>query len=256
VAYWLAAGKAKWKFRLRKSYMAAVVSMCEKRRIFMFRDKAFLLARLLREKGKSAFIYSLPQKAKVLDVGCGNNSPIRFKTKRPDCYYIGLDVADYNQEANARESAQEYILTEPEHFPAAIRRFECQVDAVISSHNLEHCEAPAEVMDAMLKCLKPGSRLYLSFPCEESVRFPKRRGTLNFFDDPTHKVVPNWENTISKIAQEGLVIDFCAKRYRPRLLAAIGLLLEPWSALVGRVASGTWALYGFESVIWAFRPKE
>ena len=224
----------------------------------MFRDKAYIyVSRLLRRRGKYAFIDLLPQKAKVFDVGCGS-SPIRFKTQRPDCYYVGLDIVDYNQKANPREYAQEFILTESEHFAAAIRRFECQVDAVISSHNLEHCEAPGEVMDAMLKCLKPGGRLYLSFPCEESAHFPKRRGTLNFFDDPTHKVAPNWKNTLSKIMQEGLVIDFCVKRYRPRLLATIGLLLEPWSALVGRVAppGGTWALYGFESVIWASRPKE
>jgi SAM-dependent methyltransferase len=213
---------------------------------------------LVKRRGKYGFIDSLPPKARVLDVGCGNNSPFRFKTQRPDCYYIGLDIGDYNQPAHPKEYADEYILSEPGHFAAAIKGFECQVDAVLSSHNLEHCDAPDEVMVAMLKALKPGGRLYLSFPCEESVRFPRRRGTLNFFDDPTHKTVPNWKNAISKIEQEGLVVDFMAKRYRPPLLAVIGLFLEPVSMLAGKVApaGATWGLYGFESVIWASRPDK
>lgn len=204
-----------------------------------------------------AFIDSLPSKSRVLDIGCGNNSPIRFKTHRPDCYYIGLDVGDYKQNAHSKDFADEYILTEPDHFASAILHFQHQVDAVISSHNLEHCEAPGEVLSAMLKCLKPGGRFYLATPCEESVRFPKRQGTLNFFDDPTHRTVINWEETISKIALERLAIEFSAKRYRPVPLVAAGILLEPVSALLRKVGPHytTWSLYGFESVIWAYRPK-
>jgi SAM-dependent methyltransferase len=181
-----------------------------------------------------------------------------FKTHRPDCYYIGLDVGDYNQDARSKDFADEYVLTKPDQFPSAILRFQNQMDAVISNHNLEHCDAPVDVLAAMIKCLKPGGRLYLATPCEESVRFPKRKGTLNFFDDHTHKTVINWGETISKIAQEGLAVEFLAKRYRPLPLATIGILLEPGSALLRKLApaSTTWSLYGFESVIWAYRPKE
>ena len=34
--------------------------------------------------------------------------------------------------------------------------------------------------------LKKGGILYMAFPCEESITFPSREGTLNFYDDPTH----------------------------------------------------------------------
>ena len=64
-----------------------------------------LLKRLLKRRGMFAFIDSLPPKSTVLDIGCGNNSPIRFKTHRPDCYYIGLDVGDYNQDAHSKNFA-------------------------------------------------------------------------------------------------------------------------------------------------------
>jgi len=217
-----------------------------------------LLHRWAKKRGRFTFVDSLPAKSTVLDIGCGNNSPIYFKTHRPDCYYIGLDVGDYNQDARSKELADEYVLMEPDQFASAILRFQDRADAVISNHNLEHCDAPADVLAAMIKCLKPGGMLYLSTPCEESVRFPKRRGTLNFFDDPTHKAAINWEETISKIAQEGLTIEFLAKRYRPAPLVAIGILLEPASALLRKIgpASTTWSLYGFESVIWARRPEE
>lgn len=228
-----------------------------RRRKSVLGARSNLPKKLLKRRGKYAFVDSLPPGAKVLDVGCGNDSPFAVKTHRPDCHYIGLDVGDYYQESDPREYADEYILTEPENFSAAIRRFEGQVDAVISSHNLEHCLAPGEVMDAMLKCLKPGGRIYLAFPCEDSVRFPRRRGTLNFLDDSTHRAVPNWQDTISKINREGMLIDFNAKRYREPILATIGLLFEPVSALTRRVmpAGVTWSLYGFESVIWASRPR-
>ena len=42
----------------------------------------------------------------------------------------------------------------------------------------------------MLDSLKIGGLIYLSFPCEKSVNFPKREGTLNYFDDKTHQGMP------------------------------------------------------------------
>ncbi len=212
--------------------------------------------RVIKTRGKYAFISRLMPRARVLDVGCGNNSPARFKILRPDCGYIGLDIGNYKHVDSPSDYADDYVLVEPAGFEGAIERYRGQLDAVISSHNLEHCDAPDGVMDAMLACLKPGGKLYLSFPCEESVHFPKRTGNLNFFDDPTHKTVPDWKATQSALKETGMRIEFCAKRYRPMLLAALGLLFEPISALLRRngVAGSTWSLYGFESVIWAAKP--
>jgi hypothetical protein len=59
-----------------------------------------VLSRLLKRKGKDSFIKILSPNSSVLDVGCGNNSPYRFKTQRPDIYYIGLDICDYCQSTN------------------------------------------------------------------------------------------------------------------------------------------------------------
>lgn len=209
----------------------------------------------LRARGKLAFLRSLSPGARVLDVGCGNNSPRDAKILRPDLVYHGLDVGDYNQGDASITYADSYDVVAPDRFADAIGRYEGQMDAVVSSHNLEHCLDPQAVLQAMARALRPGGRLYLAFPCEESVRFPSRRGTLNFFDDPTHRLVPAWSGVLAKLRECGLATDLTCQRYRPGLLFVIGLLLEPLGRLAARNVPGsaTWALYGFESIIWARR---
>lgn len=209
---------------------------------------------MLKSRGKMAFLMSLPPHAETLDVGCGNASPMKAKTLRPDIIYVGLDVGDYNQE-RPEQFADSYQVVEPTRFAKAIEAFEGRMDAVISSHNIEHCDEPERVLSAMLKALKPGGKLYISFPCEESVNFPRRAGTLNFYDDETHHKVPVWSLVCNTIRSAKFQIEFSSKRYRPLLLTCLGLLLEPVCALSRRATMATWALYGFESVIWASRPQ-
>ena len=213
----------------------------------------FRLASYLMSLGRDSFIISLPPRAAVFDVGCGNNSPDRVKTLRPDVHYVGLDISDYNQSPTSFNSADEYVIVRPDHFPRAIESRKGQFDAVISSHNLEHCEEPWAVLEAMLSALKNGGRIYLSFPSEQSVAFPSRSGTLNFTDDPTHRFLPPFDKITDYILSRGFSIRASSRRYRPSILFFLGLLLEPFSMLTKRNMpfGATWALYGFESVIWA-----
>jgi SAM-dependent methyltransferase len=203
-------------------------------------------------RGKGKFVRHLARHGRVLDVGCGNNSPVWFKSIRSDLHYVGVDVGDYCQSADPRGVADEYIICSPDEFAHTLERFSGQMHGVVSCHNLEHCNEPERVLAAMVGALRPGGFLYLSFPCEESTRFPKRAGCLNFFDDSTHRSPPSWSNTIDTLKKTGCEIVFQARRYRPFPLLLRGLVLEPWSAYRRRVATGgaTWALYGFESVIW------
>jgi SAM-dependent methyltransferase len=213
------------------------------------------IKRALQRHGKARFIDLIPPGGKVLDIGCGNDSPSRTKRQRPDIFYIGLDIGDYNQRVSADQVADRYIVTSPGEFADEIRALEGQLDAVISSHNLEHCDEPDAVLRAMCRSLKPGGILYLSFPSEASVSFPSRRGTLNYYDDATHRDVPEFDKVRAAVRDEGLQISVSLERYRPALLMIAGAIVEPYSSLRKRVVSGvTWALYGFESVIWASRP--
>ena len=220
-----------------------------------WRAKAYQwLVMTLKPRGKLAFLMRLPLHSPVLDVGCGNNSPREFKMLRPDFFYTGLDVGDYNQDG-AIEFADAYVVTPAQQFAASLRGFQGQMGAVVSAHNLEHCDEPEAVLHAMLEAVKPGGRIYLSFPCEESVGFPSRRGCLNFHDDNTHKTVPRWDEILATVRAQGWVIDYACTRYRPWVLATVGFCLEPIAAITGRNLPGGigWALYGFESIIWARR---
>ena len=212
---------------------------------------------LLRPRGKHAFLRQLPAHARILDVGCGNNSPFVVKTILPHCHYTGVDIGDHNQ--TKPNVADEYLLTNPEDFARRISLFVACFDAVISAHNLEHCLDRVATLEAMLNSVKPGGLLYLSFPSEGSVHLPSRTkgGALNYFDDDTHlHAPPDYRQTIEKIEQAGFSIRFCAQEYRPFVLSLVGLVQEPLSRLRNRVMQGTWALYGFESIAWARRDRQ
>jgi SAM-dependent methyltransferase len=205
------------------------------------------------DHGKERFLLELPRNASILDVGCGNNSPKITKETCPDCHYVGLDIGDYNQEHP--HFADEYIITTPASFALAIANLGPRFDAVISSHNLEHCDDRAAVLSSMLSVLKPGGMLYLSFPSRDSLDFPSRIGSLNYRDDGTHKdAPPDFAATVAAVFGAGCEVMYATSRYQPPLRWLIGLYHEARSRSSGRVDTETWAYWGFESVIWARKP--
>jgi len=219
-------------------------------RLTRFRAK---LRATLDRRSINAFIAHLPRGARVLDVGCGNHSPTRFLTLNPSLRYIGIDIAEYNLDANDHKAAEELCICEPKDFARRIKEFGPTFDAVVSSHNLEHTDAPMDVVDAMCACLNGDGKLYLSFPAEESILFPKRKGCLNFYDDPTHRYLPNVEHVRSAIERSGCSVMSEIRRHRPIALFLLGAVLEPWSILLQRSLPGTWAFWGFETILIAQR---
>lgn len=212
------------------------------------------IKKFLRKNGKVYFISRLKRNSSILDVGCGNNSPFNTKKILPSCKYTGIDIGDYNQTKPLLADA--YILTTAEKFSKELSSFAEEFDAVISSHNLEHCDNRLLTLQAMLKALKVGGHLYLSFPCEQSTRFPKRRGTLNYYDDETHKFSPpNFDEVMTIIRSYGFEIEYAERNYSPMILRLIGFIFEPLSKLKNKTMIGSWEYYGFESIIIARRLK-
>jgi SAM-dependent methyltransferase len=171
----------------------------------------------------------------------------------PEWHYIGIDVGDYNQ--SRPDLADEYIVVSPEQFNSEIARQKDAVDAVISSHNLEHCYHRRDTVRFMAQALRPGGKLYISFPCQKSTSFPGRAGCLNYYDDCTHQGnPPSFSEVISIFHAEGLQINFATTQYQPPIGWLLGLQQEKYSRETQEVKLGTWWFWGFESVIWAERP--
>ena len=209
------------------------------------------------KRGKGGFLKALSPSPshKILDVGCGNGSPYWYKEKYPTSYYVGLDIEDYNQKGNVNLVADEYLKTSPNEFSNTIRSMKNQFDSVISSHNIEHCNNPNETFDAMICALKSGGTMYLSTPSLASLDFPSRKGSLNFYDDPSHKKPIDLLELIKiyrSLKQDEIEVVFYVKRYRPWMLFFEGMLFEPISYLrkESRFNGSTWALYGFEQIAW------
>jgi len=202
----------------------------------------------LHPNGKVHFLSRLSRDSSVLDVGCGNNSPYQVKALLPNSVYTGIDIADYNH--TKPNKADHYILTSPEKFASEIGNFNESFDAVISSHNIEHCNDRYATFAAMLRATRVGGKMYVSFPSARSVSFPRRAGTLNYFDDSTHKGdPPDFDRLLAMAREHGFEAIFTSRSNRPILARLIGLMVEPISRLRKKVLRGTWEYYGFESVM-------
>ncbi len=198
-----------------------------------------------------SFLRGLPSGARILDVGCGNNAPFRVKEIRPDCYYVGLDVGDYNQDRPM--AADKYIIVEPEAFTYRIATLG-QFDGVISTHNLAHCNDRSGTLLAMVSAVKPGGDIYMLFPSELSASLPSRRGGLNYFDDGTHQGrPPAFQDVLD--AMRGFEFVIAQPEHRPLADMLLGLYNEPESIQSGWIKPGTWALHGFEAIIWGTKSR-
>ena len=89
------------------------------------------------------------------------------------------------------------------------------------------------------------------------MNFPKREGTLNYYDDPTHLDLPPDFELITEIFKDkGLRIVFSQRNYKPLILGFIGIFTNFISFFTKKVYVGLWERWGFESIIIAEKPKD
>jgi 2-polyprenyl-3-methyl-5-hydroxy-6-metoxy-1,4-benzoquinol methylase len=206
-----------------------------------------LLRASINRSNRFHYLRIVPRGGTILDVGCGNDGALKAKLLNPSVTYHGVDIGSYN---NTRpEFADELFIYESEEFAERIGEMKEQYDLVMSCHNIEHCVAPMETLSALCRRLKKGGKLFLSFPNPKSVAFPKRTGSLNFYDDETHVWVPDVSAILSELRKSGVEIESCAIPSRNPIEIAVGAVMEPLSRLNRRVYFGTWAFWGFECVI-------
>lgn len=122
----------------------------------------------------------------LLDIGAGNNSASNTKKWFPNCTYHGVDrTRDYNNQTSDFElmdAFYEIDLTTLMFDEIPTNYF----DAIMMAHVIEHLPNGDEVIRALIPKLKKGGMIYIEYPGIKSTSLPSKKGTLNFFDDPTH----------------------------------------------------------------------
>ncbi|MDB2454661.1 class I SAM-dependent methyltransferase [Planktomarina temperata] len=186
----------------------------------------------------------------ILDVGCGHAGAFEVKLLSRDTKYTGVDICDYKQTCKNKLLMDEYIVTNPEAFHSTISDIKECFSLVISCHNFEHVNDRHATLLAMCGAVAPDGILFMAFPSSNSVDFPKRKGTLNYFDDVTHsQPPPNLQEIRDIVLKSDFSQVFVSKNYSPLFLRLVGLFLEPVSKFLGKKMPGSWEYYGFETIV-------
>jgi SAM-dependent methyltransferase len=196
------------------------------------------------------------QQPRILDIGCGNNSPSTTKQWFPGCHYSGADIAQYNNnEKDLAAIDTFYPLGIDGSGYSAIP--DNSYDFVILHHVVEHMEAPEPILTAICSKLKPGGYIWIAFPSLRSLSLPSAEGTLQFCDDPTHVYVPDVRGVSNILLANGVKV-LHAGRSNDFIRTLIGAAILPLAffkrMITGKLsAKGLWYILGFEDHVFGQR---
>ena len=193
---------------------------------------------------------------RILDIGCGNNSPSTTKRWFPGSHYSGADIARYN-------NSDEDTAAIDTFYPLGIDGSgysaipDSSYDFIILHHVVEHMKTPAPILATICSKLKPGGYIWIAFPSLRSLSLPSAEGTLQFCDDSTHVYVPDVRE-VSNVLLSNDVKVVHAGRSRDFIRTLIGAAILPWAFLrrlvTGRLScKGLWYILGFEDHVFGQR---
>jgi SAM-dependent methyltransferase len=192
------------------------------------------------------------KKFKILDVGCGNHSASLTKEWFPDCEYYGLDndkfYANDENDLNIMNGFFEINLNSLDFTSISDNYF----DIIVIAHVIEHLPKGDIVILKLLQKLKPDGCIYIEYPSSRSTKFPSKKGSLNFYDDPTHCRLYELSELSSLLKKNGFSI--LKQGIRREILR---VLLLPLFAIKWKITNGYvpgvvyWDLFGFAEFVFA-----
>lgn len=191
---------------------------------------------------------------RVLDVGCGSLSPVLTRQELEGCFYCGLDRA--TEAPFVTSHTAEYIATDLEADrlgSVAGRRF----DAIVLSHVIEHLENGLDIVREAAALLAPGGVIYVEYPSLRSASLPSMPGTLNFWDDPTHKRFYALTDIANAMAEGGVQMREGGRRRHIRRIALAPLAMLALAATGRPLRAGLfWDLLGFADYAVGLKPGQ
>lgn len=205
--------------------------------------------KLVDKNCKFNWIESVPRNARVLDIGCGNDSALKLKSVREDIVYHGVDISDYNLSHAGRKAMDKYFIFQESTFLAELEGLTNDYDCVVLSHVLEHVNNPNDLLSAITKKLKRGGKCFISFPAIESVNFPKRNWTLNFYDDLTHLNLIDADRLVESLSKYYKIERYVRRNYGRWSTRVLATILDLLSGVFKKNTFLSWYRWGFEVVI-------
>lgn len=195
---------------------------------------------------------------RVLDVGCGGNSASEIKIILPHSRYVGVDrTLDYHNSADSLLAIDEFIQIDLNSDLRILERaLEGKIfDIIILNHIIEHTHQGISLINICTRHLEPGGTIYIEWPSLRSLHLPSLRGTLNFFDDPTHVRLYSVKEIINTLLNQDLLILKAGARRNlytivlslPRLMQCILTDKSPAGAL--------WDILGFADIVIGQKKK-
>ncbi len=83
---------------------------------------------------KYSILYGIDQKSNILDIGCGNHSPILIKSILPYSNYTGVDIDYYNLDENDKSVADNLFIFPRDSFFESIESIDSKFDLILATH--------------------------------------------------------------------------------------------------------------------------
>ena len=189
---------------------------------------------------------------RMLDIGAGNHSASVTKKWYPACEYYGVDLdKNYNNDENDFRLMSEFYEMNLEALNFSVIP-DNYFDFIMMSHILEHLKNGDAVVEKLLPKLRQGGIIYIEFPGFTSTTLPRMKGTLNFFDDDTHRRVYSLREFYNLLLrQEFQVLDGGTMR-RWHTIALIPFKIPHNLLRYGRIVPSIfWDLLGFAEYVIA-----
>ena len=139
--------------------------------------------------------------AKLLDVGCGDLAPYSTFKYYPGILFSGIDWHDI-----AGQKDMDHFLKGDLENNSLSEIPNDYYDVINLSHIIEHISDGEKLLSTLTTKLKPGGIIYIETPSNNSLKLPSMYGTLNFWDDPTHKKVYSLKEMSEILERNGCTI--------------------------------------------------